>query len=153
LLILEFGNLHSRSQQRTDQRVLVLTLKFLAIVFPSKICNPNFFDLFYVTFQCRPYNIFKKRFNLIFAHENIKKQASKVAHNRLQTFFSSTGPATQTSSKLIFHSINMSQDSSVSLSVVIYNPKVLNLGPCLKIQVSKLPSFMAFMKVPNMTLD
>ena len=44
--------------------------------------------------------IFSKK---IFAHENLKKQASKVAHNRPQTFFHSTGPAAQTSPELIFH--------------------------------------------------
>ena len=52
-----------------------------------------------------------------------KKRASKVAHNRPQTFFHSTGPAAQTSPELIFHIINMSQDSSVSLSV-LYNLEV-----------------------------
>ena len=61
----------------------------------------------------------QKKFNLFFAHENLKKQASKVAHNRSQTFFHSTSPAAQTSPELIFHIINMSQDSSVSLSVVL----------------------------------
>ena len=56
------GSNHSRSKQRTDQRVLVLTLKFLAL---KKICfNPVkntskiFFDfclpLLYATFQCGP---------------------------------------------------------------------------------------------------
>ena len=69
--------------------------------------------LFYATFQCGPYNIFKKNLGLFFGHENIKK----VAHNRPQTFFSSTGPAAQTSPELIFHIINMSPDPSVSLSV------------------------------------
>ena len=58
-----------------------------------------------------------QKINLFFAHENIKKTASKVAHNRPQTFFSSTGPAAQTSPELIFHIINMSQVPSVSLSV------------------------------------
>ena len=57
--------------------------------------------------------------NLFFAHENIKKRALKVAHNRPQTFFfHKYGPATQTSPELIFHIINVYQDSSVSLSVV-----------------------------------
>ena len=56
--------------------------------------------------------------NLFFAHENIKKRASKAAHNRPQTFFSQYCPAAQTSPELIFHIINMSQDSSVSLSVL-----------------------------------
>ena len=49
-------------------------------------------------------------------HEQ-KKQASKVAHNRPQTFFYKYGPAAQTSPEFIFHIINMSQDSSVSFSV------------------------------------
>ena len=59
---------HSRSQQRTDQRVLVLTLKILALkrtgFSPVKYTSQNSIDffllLFYATFQCRPYNIFKK---------------------------------------------------------------------------------------------
>ena len=53
---LELG--HSRSQQRTDQRVLVITLKFLALkktaFSPVKNTFQNFFDfflpLFYATF-------------------------------------------------------------------------------------------------------
>ena len=69
--------------------------------------------------------IFKKK---KFAH--VKKTPSKVAHNRPQTFFSSTGPAAQTSPELIFHIINMSQDSSVSLSVSQTWPSVMQkLGP------------------------
>ena len=54
---------------------------------------------------------FKKKLNLFFAHENIKKWASKVAHNRPQTLFSQYCPALQTSPELIFHIVNMSQDS------------------------------------------
>ena len=50
-------------------------------------------------------------------YENIKNRASKVAHKRPQTFFHSIGPAAQTSPELIFHIMNTSQDSSVSLSV------------------------------------
>ena len=60
---------------------------------------------------------FQKKLNLFFAHENIKKRASKFAHNRPQTFFSQYCPAAQTSPELIFHIINMSQDPSISLSV------------------------------------
>ena len=60
----------------------------------------------------------KKKINLFFAHENIKKTPSKVAHNRPQTFFSQYCPAAQTSPESIFHIIYISQDSSVSLSVV-----------------------------------
>ena len=61
--------------------------------------------------------IFTKKIYLFFAHENIKKRASKVAHNRPQTFFSQYCLAAQTSQELIFHIIDISQDSSVSLSV------------------------------------
>ena len=43
---------HSRSQQKTDQRVLVLTLKFLALkktgFSPVKNTSQNFIDLFYL---------------------------------------------------------------------------------------------------------
>ena len=44
-------------------------------------------------------------FSIFFSHENIKKTPSKVAHNRPQTFFSSTGPAAQTSPDLHFRFI------------------------------------------------
>ena len=37
--------------------------------------------IFYAAFQCGCYNIFKKDLNLFFAHENMKKPLSKVAHN------------------------------------------------------------------------
>ena len=66
----------------------VLTLKFLALknwVFPRKKILPKkfliFLPLFYATCQCGRYNVFKKKLNLFFPHENIKKWASKVAHN------------------------------------------------------------------------
>ena len=49
------------------------------------------------------YNIFKKNLNLFFAHENIKKRASKVAHNRPETFFRSTARLQQTSPELKTH--------------------------------------------------
>ena len=69
ILINLMGLCHSRSKQRTDQGVLVLTLKFLALknwFFPRKKYFLNFFDfcllLFYATFQCGPYNIFKINF-------------------------------------------------------------------------------------------
>ena len=78
--IVTYVHNHSRSQQRTDQRVLVLTLNFLALkncFSPVKSTSQSFFDfclpLFYATFQCGPYNIFKKISNLFFAHENLKK--------------------------------------------------------------------------------
>ena len=40
-----------------------------------------FLTSFYATFQCGRNNIFKKIKNKNFALENIKKRASKVAHN------------------------------------------------------------------------
>ena len=96
----------------------VFTFKFLAQktgFSPIKNTFQIFFDfclpLFYATFQFGRYNTFKKYINLFFAHENLKKWASKVAHNRPKLFFS------QSSQDLIFHIINMSQDASVLLSV------------------------------------
>ena len=79
---------HSRRQQRTYQRVLVLTWKFLAL---KKL------------FKCGRHNIFKIFLNLFFTHENIKKRAEKVAHNQPKTFFSQYCLAAQTSPELIFH--------------------------------------------------
>ena len=63
--------------------------------FPLKKYFLNFFwlflPLFNATFQCRRYNIFKKILNLFFAHENLKKQASKVAYNRPQMLLFTAG--------------------------------------------------------------
>jgi hypothetical protein len=50
--------------------------------------------------------------------QNLKKRASKVAHNRPKPFFHSPAQPTAHSPESIFHIINMSQDTSVSLSVV-----------------------------------
>jgi hypothetical protein len=76
---------HNRSKQRTDQRVLVLTLKLLALTKsgfpPVKNTSKFFFDfclpLFYATFQCGPYNIFKKKFEFIFYPWKLKKTGLK----------------------------------------------------------------------------
>ena len=54
-------------------------------------------------------------FSIFFGHENINKPPSKVADNLPQTFFSSTGPAAQTSPELVFHIIKMSHQASVLL--------------------------------------
>ena len=64
--------------------------------------------IFYATFQCRPYNIFKKILNWFFAHKNLKKQASKVAHNRpIPLFTVQPNPQpTADSPELTFHNIN-----------------------------------------------
>ena len=66
------------------------------------------------TFQWGCCNIFKN----ILPLKTLKKPPSKVAHNRPQTFFFMYWLAAQTSPELIFHVINMSQDTSVLLSVV-----------------------------------
>ena len=50
------------------------------------------------------------------AHESIKNGPQKLLIIGPKLFFHSTA---QTSPELIFHIINMSQDSSVSLSVVV----------------------------------
>ena len=57
-------------------------------------------------------------FSIFFALEKHKKTPSKVAHNRPQTFFVFTDPTAQTSPELIFHIINMSRYSYVSLYVI-----------------------------------
>ena len=89
------------------------------------------------TLQC-----FQKKLNLFFAHENIKKRASKVAHNRPQTFFSQYCLAAQTSPELIFHIIiDISQDKYVSLSVF------LPLG-FINIQLTKRGPTLVFINVP-----
>ena len=46
----------------------------------------------------------------------LKFEIPQIAHENKKN---STGPAAQTSPELILHIINMSQDSSVSLSVII----------------------------------
>ena len=52
--------------------------------------------------QCGPYNIFKTILNYFFAHENFKKQASNVAHNRPKPFFSQSSPVQSQKSKIDF---------------------------------------------------
>ena len=66
----------------------------------------------------RTLQYFQKIFELIFAHKYLKKRASKVAHNLPKPFFHSPAQPTAHSPELIFHIINMAQDSSVSLSVI-----------------------------------
>ena len=86
---------HSRSQQRSNQRILLLTLKFLALkktcFSPRKNTSRNFLTFLNLysmqLFSADATNFLKSNSNLLFLHENIKKRASKVAHNPLQTFF------------------------------------------------------------------
>ena len=54
----------------------------------------------------RTLQYFQTNLNYFFTHENFKKWASKVAHNRPKPFFSQSSPAH--SPELIFHIINMS---------------------------------------------
>ena len=105
--------------------VLVLTLKFVALKtgFPpcKKILHKyflTFFTFILCNFLVRMLQCLKKNLNLFFAHENLKKRASKVAHNRPQTFFSQVRPAAQTSPELIFHIIKCLEQASVLLSVL-----------------------------------
>ena len=86
----------SRSQQRTDLRVLVLTLKYLAPqktgYSPVKSTSLNCFDFFlrlFYNFSVGTLQYFQKKKNYILS---IKKRASKVAHNRPQTVYTITAP-------------------------------------------------------------
>jgi hypothetical protein len=96
------GVRHSRSRQRTDQRVLVLTLKFLALTksgfSPVKNTSKIFFDfylpLFYATFQCRPYNIFKKKLNWFLPMKTLKNWPQKLLIIGPNLFFHSPAQPT-----------------------------------------------------------
>jgi len=55
--------------------------------------------MYYATFQCGRYSVFKKIRNKFFDPEKVKKPHSKVVHSRPPTFFFSTGPAAQTAQK------------------------------------------------------
>ena len=68
-------------------------------------------------FSVRTLQYFQKILKLFFVHENFKNGPQKLLIIGPQTFFSQYCPAAKTSPELIFHIINMSQDSSVSLSV------------------------------------
>ena len=87
---------HNRSQQRTDQRVLELTLKFetgfsfvkryfLKILWPL-------FTFILCNFLVLTLQYFQKIFEFIFSLWKHKKRASTVAHNWPQTFFSQVLP-------------------------------------------------------------
>ena len=69
---------------------------------------------YHVTFQCGCYGIFKKFSKLYFAHENIKKLASKVAYIwQFGCFFFSAAPSAQKGKRMKIHIGNVSQDTSV----------------------------------------
>ena len=81
---------------------------------------------------------FQSKLNLFFAHENIKKRASKVAHNRPQTFFQVLARLLKQAQNRFFYIINMSQDSSVFLSVPIIKVAFFQKVRCVS-QISKSP--------------
>ena len=117
---------HSRSKQRTDQRVLVITLKFLTLkncfFHLKKYIPKNFLTFVYLyfmqLFSADPTKKFKKNLNEFLYPWKLKKTGPKVAHHRPKHFFHS--PA---------HSLNMSQDTSVSLSVFETDAEMMNPSP------------------------
>ena len=95
------GLYHSRSKQRTDQRILVcvITLKFFALgkpVFPRKKILPKkcltclMFYLYTLQLFSRPIEYFQKNIKLIFVHENIKNGPQKLLIIASNYFFHST---------------------------------------------------------------
>ena len=72
---------HSRSHQRTNQRVLVLTYKFLALktlFFPREKYFPTFLTFIYLYSMqlfSADHKYFQNFFKLIFVHKNFKKRA------------------------------------------------------------------------------
>ena len=78
-----------------------------------------FLPLFYATFQCGRYDIFKKKFKFFFDPEKVKKPASKVAHNWSRPFYFTVQPRpTAHSPELISHIMKSRDQTSVLLSVV-----------------------------------
>ena len=78
----------------------------------------NFLPLFYATFQCGRYGVFKKILTFFFDPEKVKKWASKVAHNRPRPFYFTVQPRpTAHSPELIFHIMKSRDQTSVLLSV------------------------------------
>ena len=49
--------------------------------------------LFYATFQCGRYSVFKKIKKFFFDPKKVKKLASKVAHNQPRPFYSTVQPS------------------------------------------------------------
>jgi hypothetical protein len=68
-----------------------------------------------LNFSVRTLQYLKKK--SFFVHENIKNGPQKLLIIGPKLFFLKYGQAAQTSLELIFHIINMSQATSVSLSV------------------------------------
>ena len=90
------------------------------------------FNFFLCNFLVRTLWCFQKNFEKNFYPKKLKKRASKVAHNWPKPFFSQLSPQpTAHSQELIFHIINMSQDSSTEevktvrpLGHLLLSPKV-----------------------------
>ena len=83
---------HSRSKQMTDQRILVLTLKFLALkrmFFRCKKCFPNFFWLLFTL------KYFQKKKYVNFLHTKTLKKGLKSCSESAQTLFFSVQPSPQ----------------------------------------------------------
>jgi hypothetical protein len=79
----------------------VFTLKFLALnwFFPhKKYFLKNFWLLLtfiLCNFSVRTLKYFQKKIKLFFVHKNLKKQASKVAHNQPRPFYFTVQPRPQ----------------------------------------------------------
>ena len=97
-LICTFTLTPESNRERIAFGPLLITVLFLALkklVFLKKKFFPkkNFFlPFFYATFQCGRYGVFKKILKFFFDPEKVKKQASKVAHNRPRPFFPTVQP-------------------------------------------------------------
>ena len=94
----------------------------------------NFFTFLYAIFQCGRYNIFQRK---IFCPQKVE-QASKVAHNRPNPFFSQSSPAHSPES--IFHIIKCREQAFVLLSVLkstLYSWSVQKFSSCPEISSVK----------------
>jgi hypothetical protein len=120
-------NGHSRTQQRTDQRVLVCT--YIEIFGPKKTgfspvkILPKIFLHFFYLYSMQLFSadntIFSKKNWIFFCPWKHKKRPQKLLIIGHKLFFHKYSPVAKTSPELIFHIINMSQNSSVSLSVIM----------------------------------
>ena len=96
------------SQQQSVPDLYVVTVAFLALKKGSpkknwffslfrgqKFFFLNFFYKFLCNFSVRTLWCFQKKFKIFFGLEKVKKQASKVAHNRPRPFFPTNQPRPQ----------------------------------------------------------
>ena len=112
-------------------REMYLTVGANRIMFSSKKTGfspvKNTSHFFYFVFTCMQHfsadtTVFSKKKKIIYflPMKNLKNKSQKLLTIGLNVFHS-PGPAAQTSLELIFRIINMSQDSSVSLSVMYHS--------------------------------